>query len=157
MIDTDLYGDEWVQSWLDGETEDHSAIEDVLETLSRTGNLYDARDEADAILGDVKADTLEKLELLEPLTALVDGNDDPVAAYRDLRAAIGGVDPNHPRGKPGTATRFRLSASTPPGAKHSGRTLLMRMLSLPIFTHFEAEAPSSRSAGVPTSVGSTSE
>ena len=97
MIDTDLYGDEWVQSWLDGETEDHSAIEDVLETLSRTGNLYDARDEADAILGDVKADTLEKLELLEPLTALVDGNDDPAVAYRDLRAAIGGVDPNHSR------------------------------------------------------------
>jgi hypothetical protein len=95
MIDTDLYGDDWVRAWLDGDADETDAVGDVTDTLARAGDLLDARDAAGEIRERYERRLLRDLGLADPLERICEG--DPAAAYRDLKAAVGDVPPEHPR------------------------------------------------------------
>ena len=95
MYEADLYGDEWVRAWLDGEGETVDVVDDALATLGRLGDLFDAREGAATVLAEVDADLLNTFDLETPLRELV-GGEDAADVCRDLEAALGGVDRHHP-------------------------------------------------------------
>ena len=95
MYEADLFGDEWVRAWLDGEGEAVDSVDDALATLGRLGDLFDARDGAETVLDEVDPDLLDTFDLEAPLAQLV-GGDDPADVGRDLTRALGSVDRHHP-------------------------------------------------------------
>jgi hypothetical protein len=95
MYEADLAGDGWVTAWLDGDGDEHDGARDVAGALARYGDLLDAREAAAEIRREVDTGLLEGFDLDRPLASLAD-HDDPVAAFRELAAAIGAVDPERP-------------------------------------------------------------
>jgi len=92
MRTAELGTDEWVTAWLEGNGDD--VLIDTIGALGRIGALFEARENAGEILGEVEDSFLEDLGLLDALEAVVD--DDPADAFGELVAAIGGVDPHQP-------------------------------------------------------------
>ena len=95
MYEADLFGDEWVRAWLDGEGESVDAVDDALATLGRLGDLFDAREGAETVLDEVDAGLLDTFDLEAPLVQLVGGGD-PADVCRDLTQALAAVDRHHP-------------------------------------------------------------
>jgi len=95
MYEADLAGDGWVTAWLDGDGGEHDGARDVAGALARYGDLLDAREAAAEIRREVDTGLLEGFDLDRPLASLAD-HDDPVAAFRELAAAVGAVDPERP-------------------------------------------------------------
>lgn len=95
MYAADLYGDEFVRAWLDGEAGETDAVGDAIATLASLGDLYGARESAEEILREVDDDLLADFEILDPLTTLVD-DERPTDALRSLDAALGSADRHHP-------------------------------------------------------------
>ena len=95
MFDADLWGDEWVRAWLNGNGDEADAVRDATGALARTGDLLDAREGAVEILEEVDTGLLETLGLADALERVGDA-DDPGAAFAELADAIGSVDPEHP-------------------------------------------------------------
>jgi len=95
MYEADLAGDDWVTAWLDGDGGEHDGARDVAGALARYGDLLDAREAAAEIRREVDTGLLEGFDLERPLASLAD-HDDPVAAFRELAAAVSAVDPEQP-------------------------------------------------------------
>ena len=95
MYEADLFGDEWVRAWLDGEGETVDSVDDALATLGRLGDLFDAREGAATVRDEVDADLLDTFDLEAPLAQLA-GGDDAADVCRDLTRALGSVDRHHP-------------------------------------------------------------
>jgi hypothetical protein len=96
MRDRDLWGDEWVRAWLDGEAhETVPAVADAVETLDRAESLLEAAEAARDVLDEQADDRLRDLSVYEPLSAVRDA---PADAYQALNSAVsrnstGGRDP----------------------------------------------------------------
>lgn len=90
MFEADLGSDEWVATWLDGETDAEGAVGGAMSALGRFGDLYEARDAAATILDEVDTGALEAVDLREGLSALVD--DDPLRAFEAIAAAERAID-----------------------------------------------------------------
>ncbi|MBB6647978.1 FaeA/PapI family transcriptional regulator [Halobellus ruber] len=95
MYEADLFGDEWVRAWLNGEGETVDSVDDALATMGRLGDLFDAREGAATVLDEVDPDLLDTFGLETPLRELV-GDGRPAAVAGDLAAALGAVDRHHP-------------------------------------------------------------
>jgi len=96
MFDTDLYGDEWVRAWLEGEGDDADGVADAVGSLGRTRDLLDAREAAGEILAEVDSGLLGTFDLADPLERVAAGDGDALAVFRDLADALEAVDPEHP-------------------------------------------------------------
>ena len=92
--DADLWGDEWVRAWLNGEADD--VVGDAIDALARTRKLLDARAAAEEILDEVDREALDSLGLADPLDAVADASSDAAQAFERLVEAINAVDPNQP-------------------------------------------------------------
>jgi hypothetical protein len=83
LLEADLWGDEFVRAWLDGEGEEY--LGDAIDELDRAAKLREAADAAEEILEQVDPDPLEGLDARDPLGRVTDA---PAEAYQDLRVAL---------------------------------------------------------------------
>jgi hypothetical protein len=95
MIESDLWGDEFVRAWLDGEADEHGAVADATDALSRSLELLEAREAASRLLDGPDADTLEELGLGEPLRQISAGADG-ATVLGELADALDSINPEHP-------------------------------------------------------------
>jgi hypothetical protein len=95
MVDADLWADEWVRAWLNGEGDDHDAVSDAALALGRLGDLFEAETAAEEILDEVDDEVLEAVDVDQPLRAFRDGDLDARHAFEALGAAVD-VDPERP-------------------------------------------------------------
>jgi DNA-binding transcriptional ArsR family regulator len=86
MQTADLWGDDWVRAWLDGEAgEADDAVRGAIDTLERAAGLLDAAEAAEHLLDEVDAGALEAVGARAPLEAV---GERPAEAYRELAAAV---------------------------------------------------------------------
>ncbi|MFW6382417.1 MAG: hypothetical protein ACOCZD_00070 [Haloferacaceae archaeon] len=93
--DADLWGDEWVGAWLNGNGDEVEGVDEALGVLARTGDLLEAREAAAEVLEEVEEAVLDTLDLAGPLEAVAT-EEDAAEAFNALRAALDAVDPEQP-------------------------------------------------------------
>ncbi len=86
MHTRDLWGDEWVRAWLDGEGDEaDSTVADAVRTLDRAESLLEAAEAARDVLDEQADDRLRGLSVYEPLSAVLDA---PAEAFENLDSAV---------------------------------------------------------------------
>lgn len=95
MLQGDLWSDEFVRAWLEGDADEHGAVSDATTALSRKVELLDAREAASEILREVEDELLEALGLAKSLEAVA-GDGEGIDAFAALSAAVDDVDAEHP-------------------------------------------------------------
>lgn len=74
LSDRDLWGDEWVRAWLDGDADDRlDEVGEAADALERRATLAEAVTNAEEILAEVDRDALDVFDLWNPLRDVVDG------------------------------------------------------------------------------------
>ena len=96
MLQADLWGDEFVRAWLDGEAGALEAVRPAVSTLEAVAGRSAAETAAETILEEVDRDVLEELGVFDALEAVLDGVTPTPEAHKQVSAAVESADPRHP-------------------------------------------------------------